>query len=88
MELSKFDIIDMFEAYTVKATFVNGNQNTEYVVALEDVKKIVEELVIKLDCKKCSKEKVIKVVPLSDVKKIVTELVEKLNNKNNSNGKK
>jgi len=55
--MTKYDILDMFEAYETEATFTKGNMKTTSVVAMEDIIKVVDELVLKLSVKTKSKKR-------------------------------
>ncbi len=46
--MSKYDLIDMFEAYASKATYTDRNMSTHQMVAMSDIEKIIDDLITKL----------------------------------------
>lgn len=50
--MSKYDLLDKFEAYQSEATFTDGNKSTHQVIAMCDVEKVLDELIENLDGEK------------------------------------
>ncbi len=44
LKISKYDLLDKFQAYECEATFTKGNKITTGVVAMSDIEKILTEL--------------------------------------------
>jgi hypothetical protein len=51
-KMSKYDLLDKFEAYQSEATFTDGNKSTHQVIAMCDVEKVLDELIENLDGQK------------------------------------
>ena len=48
VKMSKYDILDKFQAYQSEATFTGGNKSTHQMIAMEDVEKVIDEIIEKL----------------------------------------
>ena len=48
IKMSKYDLIDSFQAYESEATYKNGNKSTHQMIAMEDVEKVIDEIIEKL----------------------------------------
>lgn len=46
--MSKFDLLDKFEAYQSEATYTDGNKSTHQMVAMLDIEKVIDEIIEKL----------------------------------------
>jgi hypothetical protein len=45
VKMSKYDLLDKFEAYQLEATCTGGNKSTHQMVAMPDIEKIIDELI-------------------------------------------
>lgn len=43
--MSKYDLLDKFQAYESEATYTTGNKSTHQMIAMEDVEKVIDELI-------------------------------------------
>jgi CobQ-like glutamine amidotransferase family enzyme len=48
VKISKYDLLDKFEAYQSEATYTGGNKSTHQMIAMSDVEKVIDELIEKL----------------------------------------
>jgi hypothetical protein len=48
IRMGKYDILDKFEAYQSEATYTTGNKSTHQMIAMEDVEKVIDEIIEKL----------------------------------------
>ena len=48
IKMSKYDILDKFQAYESEATYTNGNKSTHQMIAMEDVEKVIDQIIEKL----------------------------------------
>jgi len=48
IKMSKYDLLDKFQAYESEATYTNGNKSTHQMIAIEDVEKVIDEIIEKL----------------------------------------
>jgi hypothetical protein len=45
IKMSKYDLLDKFQAYESEATYTTGNKSTHQMIAMEDVEKVIDELI-------------------------------------------
>ena len=45
IKMSKYDLLDKFEAYTSEATYTTGNKSTHQMIAMQDVEKVIDEII-------------------------------------------
>ena len=48
IKMSKYDLLDKFQAYESEATYTNGNKSTHQMIAMKDVEKVIDEIIEKL----------------------------------------
>ena len=47
-KMSKFDLLDKFEAYQGEATYTVGNKSTHQMVSMSDIEKVIDGIIEKL----------------------------------------
>jgi hypothetical protein len=48
IKMSKYDLLNEFQAFSSEATFVGGNKSTHQMVAMIDIEKVVDRIITKL----------------------------------------
>lgn len=45
IKMSKYDLLDKFQAYQEEATYTSGNKSTHQMIAMVDVERVIDEVI-------------------------------------------